>query len=143
MIQNNTASFNIFCDGGARGNPGPAAIGVVIKNLQNENIAAFGKYIGETTNNVAEYTAVLEALNYLNLHKISTAKICFYLDSALVVNQLSGNFKIKQKHLKTIVQEIRVQIFSLNAKIFYFQIPREKNWQADRLVNQTLDYQLN
>src|SRR5574341_1068455 len=103
--------FIVHTDGGARGNPGPAAVGVVIEKLKNENLkmkneerellVEFGKQIGEATNNVAEYTAVLEGLRNLK-SQISNFKfedrkhleIQFFLDSNLVVNQLNGLFKV-------------------------------------------------
>ena len=106
----------IHTDGGARGNPGPAAIGVVIEKVigriktskESKVIAEFGKRIGETTNNVAEYTAVIEALrwlknNQINKSRIRTLVIQFYLDSILVVNQLNGMFKVKDAHLRELL----------------------------------------
>lgn len=125
----------IHTDGGARGNPGPAAIGVVIEQ-SGKTIAAFGKTIGETTNNVAEYTAVIEALCYL---KKEYEKIDFFLDSTLVVNQLNGLFKIKQPHLRELLLKVRALEQKVGGTITYTAVRREQNVQADLLVNEALD----
>lgn len=140
MIKMN--SLNIFTDGGARGNPGPAAVGVIVKNQQGERLAGFGQFIGRATNNVAEYQAVIAALKWLITHQDAISncqQINFYLDSTLVVNQLNGRFKIKDLKLKNLIIKIRDLEKNISQKIFYKFIPRTKNHQADFLVNQTLD----
>ena len=95
----------IFTDGGARGNPGPAAIGFIIKDNYGEVLVELGKFIGRATNNVAEYQAVIEALTWLKNNyqrkELSNDQIDFFLDSNLVVNQLNGFYKIKTK--KTLI----------------------------------------
>jgi len=126
----------IHTDGGARGNPGPAAIGVVIEENGKE-IAGFGKTIGETTNNVAEYTAVIEALQ--KIKKIHHTEIIFYLDSTLVVNQLNGIFKIKDARLRELFTKIKILEQEVGGEIHYVSIPREQNRRADYLVNRALD----
>ena len=113
--------YIIQTDGGARGNPGPAAVGVVIEREEESKVksrkskvlvAEFGKRIGETTNNVAEYSAVREALAYLRnypINKLSNNPIIqFYLDSNLVVQQLNGNFKIKDANLQKLAFDVRI-----------------------------------
>ena len=135
-------SLNIFTDGGARGNPGPAAVGVVVKNQQGERLAGFGQFIGQATNNVAEYQAVIAALKWLLVHQetiLGCQPINFYLDSTLVVNQLNGRFKIKDLKLKNLIIKIKDLEKKIAQEIFYKFIPRTKNHQADFLVNQTLD----
>ena len=93
----------VYTDGGARGNPGPAAIGVYIIDQDGNRVVKFGKKIGETTNNVAEYKAVYNALDWIkNNLKNNIRNINFLLDSKLVVNQLNGIFKIK-KDRKSVV----------------------------------------
>jgi len=87
--------LNIHCDGGSRGNPGPAAVGVVIKNQDNQVLFEISKTIGESTNNVAEYRGVIEALKLLKNKQVKTQRINFFLDSQVVANQLAGIFKIK------------------------------------------------
>lgn len=140
----------IFTDGGARGNPGPAATGVVIKNEKGKILTQFGKKIGETTNNVAEYMAVIEALNWLiekkkffNFPTLPAGRqypiFNFLLDSRLVVNQLNGLFKVKKTAIRELVVKIRELEASLGGKIFYFFIPREQNYLADKLANEALD----
>ena len=135
-----TKKLFIFTDGGARGNPGPAAIGFIVKDNQGKILAKIGKYIGRTTNNVAEYQAVIEALKWIKSSiQYSIFSIQFFLDSKLVVNQLNGRFKIKDAKLKNLVIKVRCLEKEINGKIFYHFIPRQKNHHADFLVNQTLD----
>ena len=114
-------------------------------------IAAFGKKIGETTNNVAEYTAVVEALLYLvdreplgkTRDKQGTEdkieSIEFFLDSTLVVNQLNGLFKVKESHLRELLLRVRGLEEDMGCFIRYHAIPREQNELADALVNEALD----
>jgi ribonuclease HI len=130
----------VYTDGGARGNPGPAAIGVVIHGENNKILSKISRKIGETTNNVAEYMAVIEALKWIkNSCQLSVVSCQFFLDSKLVVNQLNGIFKIKDANLRNLLVEIRQLEQEIGGNISYFLIPREKNWQADLLVNQALD----
>lgn len=136
--------LTIFTDGGARGNPGPAAIGVVIKDEKGKNLAQIYRKIGETTNNVAEYTAVVAALEWLRENLTITqlsdeTMINFYLDSTLVVNQLNGLFKVKEGHLRDLLLKVRMLEQEINKEIRYFSVPREKNREADFLVNKALD----
>ena len=128
--------LNIYADGGARGNPGPAACGVVIKDAQGNTISKHSKYLGEATNNQAEYNGIL--LGLTEAKKISKGEVNFYLDSELAVNQLSQNFKVK--NLK--IQSLFVKIWNLSVsfkKVSYRHISRDMNKEADRLVNQELD----
>lgn len=132
--------LNIFCDGGARGNPGPAAIGFVIKDETGKTLRRGGKFIGQTTNNVAEYQAVIEALKWVSSNlKSQRSKINFFLDSRLVVNQLNGLFKIKNTKLRELVVKVRELEQAVGGNVAYRFIEREKNQEADRLVNETLD----
>ena len=129
----------INTDGGSRGNPGPAAIGVVIKDDSNKIIHQFGQIIGITTNNVAEYQGVIFALKYLVTNKLKPKSIKFYLDSTLVVNQLNGLWKIKNANLRSLVIKVRELEGALESNITYIAIPREKNFEPDALLNQALD----
>lgn len=134
----------IHTDGGARGNPGPAAVGVWIVDAENNCLARFGKTIGIATNNVAEYQAVITALEWLKNFvgfKVEEAK--FYLDSQLVVNQLNGVFKIKEEHLRKMIQKINLLKQSMGISLTFEYIPREQNRVADSLVNQALDTSIN
>lgn len=135
--------ISIYCDGGSRGNPGPAASAFIIKNPNNEIIYQNGKYLGITTNNEAEYQAVVLALEYLSKNPMSVElKVNFYLDSVLVVSQINGIFKIKKSNLRNLLLKIRQLESEIKSEIVYSQIPREKNWEADLIVNQTLDTNL-
>ena len=137
----------IHTDGGARGNPGPAAVGVVIKvdsgqwkvdsGAKKNSVIEFGKRIGEATNNVAEYTAVIEALKVVS--KTEELSIDFYLDSLLVVQQLNGIFKIRDARLRELAMKIRMLERVLGAEVQYHYVPRAENSRADFLVNQALD----
>jgi len=138
----------IHTDGGARGNPGPAAVGVVIEEVsgaKTKEIAAFGKPIGNSTNNVAEYTAVIEALIRLksltpqSKNKNDNLAVRFYLDSILVVNQLNGMFKVKDARLRELLSKVRILEQEVGGVIEYTSVPREQNIQADVLVNRALD----
>jgi len=128
----------IHTDGGARGNPGPAAVGVVIEQ-NGQCITEFGEKIGETTNNVAEYTAVLKALQYLQSTKSKVDEIQFVLDSLLVVNQLKGIFKIKDAKLQLLAAQVKALEKNICGKVIYTSVPREQNKRADFFVNQALD----
>jgi len=132
--------FIVHTDGGARGNPGPAAVGVVIETDSRKRVAEFGKRIGETTNNVAEYTAVIEALKKVESLKSNVkSEICFFLDSNLVVQQLNGTFKVKDGKLRELLIAVRMLEQEVGGEVSYHYIPREENSRADRLVNQALD----
>ena len=137
-------SLVIYTDGGARGNPGRAAVGIVIKTETGEVLQEIFRTIGVTTNNVAEYTAVVAALEWLKNNKqiyksTNMQMIQFYLDSVLVVNQLNGKFKVKDSQLRELLLKVRMLEQEVGGQIYYTSIPREKNWQADALVNRALD----
>lgn len=128
-------SYTIYSDGGARGNPGPAAIGVVISS-QDEIVATISRYIGETTNNQAEYQAIIAGLEKVLEYKAEIVE-CF-LDSELVVKQLRHEYKVKNKDLATLF--VKAHNLSLQfKKISFNHVPREENKAADKLVNEALD----
>lgn len=132
----------IHTDGGARGNPGPAAVGVVIEAIDSKGkstpLAAFGEKIGKATNNVAEYTAVVAALAHLTATPgIKTIQVV--LDSRLVANQLAGTFKVKDATLRMLLFDIRRLEAEIGAAVSYRAVPREQNMRADALVNQAFD----
>lgn len=131
--------YHIHTDGGARGNPGPAAIGVVV-HKNGILYHKFGRTIGKTTNNVAEYQGVIEALTYIKrIPKKKLFQIVFFLDSKLIVNQLNGIFKIKEPHLRELSLKVKILEGEVGGIIIYTSVPREQNHQADLLVNQALD----
>src|SRR3990167_11027388 len=128
--------IEVFCDGGARGNPGPAAWGFVIKQ-GGRTIKEDCGYIGIATNNFAEYTALVKALSYLRKNfEGESAKV--HLDSKLVVSQLNGEYKIKNLNISKLVKQVG-KIEKGLGDIVYNHIPREKNKEADRLVNIALN----
>ncbi len=133
--------INVFTDGGARGNPGPAAIGVYITDSNSKEIAGFGKKIGIVTNNVAEYEAVVEALSWIikNKKNLNITKAFFFLDSLLVYSQITGLYKVKNSNLRSILFSVREKEEKIGLPIFYKHIPREQNKKADMYVNKALD----
>ncbi|HUT22020.1 MAG TPA: ribonuclease HI family protein [Candidatus Bipolaricaulota bacterium] len=126
----------IFSDGGARGNPGPAAIGVIIENDTGKSIKKISRYIGETTNNQAEYQALLAGLAYAK--DLKPEEVNCYLDSELVVKQLNGEYKVKDKDLAAQFIKIWNLVHDFK-KVVFHHVPREKNKKADALVNSALD----
>lgn len=130
--------LKIFTDGGARNNPGPAAIGVVIKDENNVILETYKKFIGTKTNNQAEYEAIIKAL------ELASGKATYlecYLDSQLVVNQAKGLYKVKNAEIRELLLKLKSREASFK-EIHYNLIPREQNKEADRLVNEALDEQL-
>jgi ribonuclease HI len=124
----------IHSDGGSRGNPGEAAIGVVVE-LHDKKLK-ISERIGIATNNVAEYRAIIKGLE-LALSKGAKSADCF-LDSELVVKQIRGEYRIKDAKMIELAQ----QVFALRSRfddVLFFNIPREKNRAADKLVNVALD----
>ena len=134
----------IFTDGGAIGNPGPAAVGVVIKNEKGKVLTSFGKIIGSTTNNVAEYMGVIEALRWITENvevrkKFSSLpSLQFFLDSRLVVNQINGLFKVKNARLRDLLFQVRQLEQTVGGQIAYQHVPREQNALADAEVKKAL-----
>ena len=131
----------IYSDGGSRGNPGPAGIGILIKykstKYEEEKIS---KYIGETTNNQAEYRAVIDGLQWVKENiKEPEIEIAFYLDSELVVEQLNQRYKLKNEGLKPLFWQVRDLIMQLGGRVTFSYIPREQNKIADKLVNAAID----
>lgn len=128
--------FVINTDGASKGNPGPASYGYIIKNRGGAIVHQEGKLIGETTNNVAEYTAVIKALEYIveRFFRKAPHRIEVVSDSRLVVEQLSGRFKIKSPNLIPLFEEIKSLEIEAG-RVFYRAVPREENFIADRLAN--------
>lgn len=126
----------INTDGGARGNPGPAGIGVVIRDESETIIFEHGAYIGEQTNNFAEYTALIKALE--TARDLGGTDLLVRMDSELIVKQMQGLYKIKEPTL----QELASKVLKLKGNfksVVFTHIRREFNKDADRMVNQALD----
>ena len=129
--------LKVYTDGGARGNPGPAAIGAVAYDSEEKEVFRISEYIGETTNNQAEYRALLKAIEKVRSLGVEEAE--FYLDSELIVKQLNREYKVKNKDLQPLF--VKVYNYSLEFKKIDFQhVRREENKEADRLVNKALDF---
>jgi probable phosphoglycerate mutase len=123
-------------DGGARGNPGPAAYGVVIRNANGEIIAEFGKHLGIQTNNVAEYSGLLAALEWAVKEKHGSLKVLS--DSELLVRQMQGKYKVNNAALKQLFDRAQASVRQL--QLFAIEhVRRESNRDADRIVNEVLD----
>lgn len=130
----------VFSDGGARGNPGPAACAFVCISDTGSVVQKASKYLGSTTNNFAEYQGVILALTWLNQNKkMLGGSITFNLDSELVTNQINGTYKVKEETLKKLMLLIRNLLDKFPTKIIFKNVPREKNKLADFLVNEELD----
>ena len=132
----------IYTDGGSRGNPGPAGIGVVIANGRGQTIKKYSQDIGEKTNNEAEYEAVIFALQKVKQlfgkEKTKNYEIEIRMDSELVARQLRGEYKIMEEKLFPLF----IKIWNLKMdfrEISFTEIPREKNKDADRLANEAMD----
>lgn len=123
-------------DGGARGNPGPAAIGVVVRDGEGEVLDEVGEAIGEATNNVAEYRALLRGIELAGRHGATDLELVG--DSELVVRQVEGRYKVKNAGMKRLHDEVTQALRGFDAWSIR-HVRREKNSDADRLVNQALD----
>jgi ribonuclease HI len=129
-------AFQANIDGGSRGNPGPAAYGVVIRDGRGEIVARLKKYIGASTNNVAEYFALIAALDYAQTHGVRALRV--ESDSELMVKQLRGQYKVKSEDLRPLFE--RAKKMSQTLESFRIDhVYREQNREADALVNQALD----
>lgn len=139
--------LNIYTDGGARGNPGPAGIGVVFQNGSGDSIHNHKEYIGEATNNQAEYAAIIRAIELLlkskwfeENNKKEGSKIVCRLDSQLVVEQICGNYKVKNSGIVELMSQLKGLLNQIEIPIEFIHIKREQNKLADKLVNQAIDF---
>jgi ribonuclease HI len=123
-------------DGAARGNPGPAGIGVVVAEPDGEVLSTIAEGIGETTNNVAEYTAAIEGLR--RARELGATEVLLRSDSRLLVEQLAGRFKVKNERLKRLHRQA-TDLARGFARIAYEHVPRESNKHADALANEGVD----
>jgi ribonuclease HI len=132
-------SFNktiIYTDGAARGNPGPAAIGVTIKDEKGNLLASISRRIGITTNNQAEYRAIIAALE--KAISLGAKQVNMRADSELVIKQINGRYRVKNIALRPLYQKVVRLIGSLEAFTISY-IPRRQNSEADKLANKALD----
>jgi len=132
----------IYTDGGSRGNPGPAALGIVIQDASGKTVKEYGEALGVRTNNEAEYEAVIFALKKVKAlfgkEKTKNMQLDVRMDSELVMKQLTGKYKIEEEKLFPLF----IKIWNLKmdfGAIMFTHVPREKNKEADRMVNEALD----
>jgi ribonuclease HI len=131
-------SYKIYTDGASRGNPGKSGAGGIIKNENGEIIGSVSEYLGIQTNNYAEYTSLLLAIEKCLELGINQSKIEIFMDSKLVVEQVNGGWKVKSENIKIInIKIMELLKFFNNVSINY--IPREKNKHADLLANKAMD----
>jgi ribonuclease HI len=128
----------IHTDGGSRGNPGPAACAFVAEEKGKE-ILRRSKYLGNTTNNFAEYSGVILALRWLNESGPKNTSVVFFLDSELLVKQINAIYKVKNENLRNLFFEVLSLVRENGNDIIFKHVPREKNKTADLLVNIELD----
>ena len=143
--KNHRKKIFIFTDGGSRGNPGPAALGVVIQDENGNLIKEYGEFLGEKTNNEAEYEAVIFALKKIKhlfgKKKIKEMEVAVKTDSELLTRQLNGEYKIENANLQSLfmkVWNLKIDFGEIN----FQHVAREKNKRADRLVNNILNSRL-
>ncbi len=135
----------INTDGGSRGNPGPSGIGVVIRDEKGMVISEHKKYIGETTNNQAEYKALilgLEEVGKISNIQYPISNLEVRMDSELIVRQMQGRYKIKDQGLKPLA-DIVLKLCKNFEKVEFCHVPRAQNSDADRLVNEAIDEEKN
>lgn len=124
----------VFIDGASRGNPGPSGIGILMLDENDNEIGKISEKINNTTNNVAEYKALLRAIK--ECQKLKFLSVHFFTDSQLLAQQINGNYKIKNEKLKPLYVNIKGKLLGFkNWKITH--IPREKNTTADKLANES------
>jgi len=129
---------HVYTDGGSRGNPGPAASGAVVKSVDGEVIGEAMKYLGSTTNNQAEYTAIVIGLE--KAAELGATKVDVFMDSELATKQLKGEYKVKNPDIAKRFLEVKNLMHSFE-RVTFTHIYREKNTEADALVNKCLDDQ--
>ncbi len=129
-------TLQIFADGGSRGNPGPSGVGVVLLGKKGEKVEEISKYIGNATNNVAEYLAVIYGLQEAAYRK--TRKVILNVDSQLVAKQLKGEYRVKDQNIQKFF-DLALNLFRIFDKVEIREISREENKDADALVNKAIN----
>lgn len=126
----------IYTDGGARGNPGPAGLGVVVKDAEGRTILEHSRFLGERTNNQAEYMAIIDALHHASV--LGADEVQMFMDSELAVKQLNHEYKVRNADLAQLFMQVWNMITTFK-KVTFAHVPREKNKEADRMVNVAID----
>jgi ribonuclease HI len=136
MSEHTVGEWTLRCDGGSRGNPGPGALGYVLSDPAGAEVEARGIYLGNVTNNVAEYRALLAGLEAAKRHGVEGLRVC--MDSELVVRQMTGQYRVKHPGLKPLHGEA-ARARQAFRSVRFVAVPRAENARADQLVNETLD----
>jgi ribonuclease HI len=131
--------FRAFTDGASRGNPGESGIGVIVRDENNKVVLSRSAYIGLSTNNMAEYTALITLLR--EARALECSRLVAHSDSELMVRQVNGKYKVKDSELKKLHGTVRQLVASLPCPFELKHIPREMNGDADRLANEGIDAQ--
>ena len=126
----------VNCDGAARGNPGPAGAGAIVVSEEGDVLAEVAEGLGETTNNVAEYTAAIRGLEASE--RVGAREVLLRSDSLLLVRQLTGQYRVKSSHLQPLHRRIRDLVRDFD-RVEFEHVPRERNVEADRLANRGVD----
>ena len=130
-------TIHAFTDGASRGNPGESGIGIVLKDERGNVLASVFGYIGNATNNIAEYTALITCLKLVQ--KRECRCLVIHSDSELMVRQMEGTYKVKEPKLKKLSQEARALMSSANFECSFKHVTRDLNGEADRLANLAID----
>ena len=129
-----------FTDGASRGNPGEAAIGIVIKSENNTTVETYKRYLGTATNNVAEYTALLQCVEIVkNSETLRCTELVVHTDSELMARQMNGEYKVKDAGLKILFQKVKGLLATAQFKFSIRHVPRSLNKEADALANEAID----
>ncbi len=131
--------IKVYTDGASRGNPGLAGIGIAILDDHNDILVTFKKFIGRSSNNFAEYSALIEGVNLIKKLNVQFDIINFYLDSELVVKQIKGEYKIKNKDLIELSIQFWKDMKVLNKNFTITHVARDQNKLADKLANESID----
>lgn len=131
--------YTVYADGGSRGNPGNAGAGAVVLDTDGRELIQISESLGHTTNNVAEYTAVIRALQELSKKGgVKEESVEVRMDSELVVKQMKGQYKIKHPNLKPLAEKMHALIPQFGS-VSFTHVPRENNKRADELANEAMD----
>ena len=128
--------LTIYVDGASRGNPGPAAIGVVIRDESGSTAVRLSSYIGNTTNNQAEYAALITALE--EAKKLEAEHVDIRTDSQLMAEQIRGNYRVRNANLRPLFEQAKESLADFKSYAIVY-VPRERNNEADALANEALD----
>lgn len=131
--------LSVYTDGGARGNPGPAGFGVIVKNQDRQVVYQHSQFLGIATNNQAEYQGLLHALSWIKGCLPAPSAVHFYSDSELMIRQLSGRYKVKSPLLSPLYLNAKSLIDSLSFPLYFHHVLRYLNREADLLANQAMD----